>query len=67
MTGAGPGVFRVAAMEAALERSFTPSAVAAIKVDSRNLNSDIHADAEYRAHLVTVMARKAVTAALETL
>jgi len=67
VTGAGPGVFRVAAMEAALERSFTPSAVAAIKVDSRNLNSDIHADAEYRAHLVTVMARKAVTAALETL
>ena len=67
VTGAGPGVFRVAAMEAALERSFTPGAVAAIKVDSKSLSSDIHADAEYRAHLVTVMAKKAVTAALQTL
>jgi carbon-monoxide dehydrogenase medium subunit len=67
VTGAGPGVFRVAAMEAALEKSFVPGAVAAIKVDSKNLSSDIHADAEYRAHLVTVMAKKAVTAALQTL
>ena len=41
--------------------------VAAIKVDSKDLSSDIHADAEYRAHLVTVMAKKAVTAALQTL
>ncbi len=65
VTGAGPGVFRVAAMEAALEASFTPSAVAAIKVSSDNLSSDIHADAEYRAHLVTVMAKKAVMAALQ--
>jgi carbon-monoxide dehydrogenase medium subunit len=54
-------------MEAALETAFTPSVVAAIKVDSKNLSSDIHADAEYRAHLVTVMAKKAVTAALQTL
>jgi carbon-monoxide dehydrogenase medium subunit len=67
VTGAGPGVFRVAAMEAALETAFTPGAVAAIKVDSKSLSSDIHADAEYRAHLVTVMAKKAVTAALQTL
>jgi carbon-monoxide dehydrogenase medium subunit len=67
VTGAGPGVFRVAAMEAALETAFTPGAVAAIKVDSKSLSSDIHADAEYRAHLVTVMAKKAVTAALQNL
>jgi aerobic carbon-monoxide dehydrogenase medium subunit len=67
VTGAGSGVFRVAAMEAALEKSFVPGAVAAIKVDSKNLTSDIHADSEYRAHLVTVMAKKAVTAALQTL
>jgi len=66
VTGAGPGVFRVAAMEAALERAFTPDAIAAIKVDSENLSSDIHADAEYRAHLVTVMAKKAVMSALQT-
>jgi carbon-monoxide dehydrogenase medium subunit len=67
VTGAGPGVFRVASMEAALEASFTPSAVAAIKVPSKNLTSDIHADSEYRAHLVTVMAKKAVAAALQNL
>ena len=67
VTGAGPGVFRVGAMEAALENSFTPDAIAAIKVSSENLSSDIHADAEYRAHLVTVMAKKAVAAALQTL
>ena len=65
VTGAGPGVFRVAAMEAALERAFTPDAVAAIRLDAENLSSDIHADAEYRAHLVTVMAKKAVMSALQ--
>src|SRR6202048_607032 len=67
VTGAGPGVFRVPAMEAALETAFPPVAVAAIQVESKDLSSDIHADAEYRAHLVTVMAKKAVTAALQTL
>jgi carbon-monoxide dehydrogenase medium subunit len=65
VTGAGPGVFRVAAMEAALERAFTPDAVAAIKLGAENLSSDIHADAEYRAHLVTVMTKKAVVSALQ--
>jgi len=65
VTGAGPGVFRVAAMEAALERAFTPDAIAAIKLGAENLSSDIHADAEYRAHLVTVMAKKAVMSALQ--
>ncbi|MBR1150339.1 xanthine dehydrogenase family protein subunit M [Bradyrhizobium sp. JYMT SZCCT0428] len=67
VTGAGPGVFRVGAMEAALEGSFTPAAIAAIRVSPENLSSDIHADAEYRAHLVTVMAKKAIAAALQTL
>jgi carbon-monoxide dehydrogenase medium subunit len=66
VTGAGPGVFRVGAMEAALERAFTPDAIAAIRPGSENLSSDIHADAEYRAHLVTVMAKKAVISALQT-
>jgi carbon-monoxide dehydrogenase medium subunit len=64
VTGAGPGVFRVPEMEAALAGSFEPRAVASIKVDSANMNSDIHADSEYRAHLVTVMAKKAVAAAI---
>ncbi len=64
VTGAGPGVFRVADMETALTKSFTPEAVAEISVPADSLNSDIHASAEYRAHLVTVMAKRAVKAAL---
>jgi carbon-monoxide dehydrogenase medium subunit len=65
VTGAGPGVFRIPEMEAALAKSFSPDAVANIAVDADSLNSDIHASAEYRAHLVTVMAGRAVKAALE--
>lgn len=60
VTGAGPGVFRVEAMEAALAKSFEVEAVADIKVPADGLNSDIHGSAEYRAHLVTVMAKRAV-------
>jgi carbon-monoxide dehydrogenase medium subunit len=66
VTGAGPGVFRLAEMEAALAASFAAGAAASIKVSAANLNSDIHADPEYRAHLITVMAKKAVTAAIAT-
>ena len=64
VTGAGPGVFRVSPMEAALSQNFDPSAIAAIKIDTEGLTSDIHAEADYRAHLVTVMAKRAVEAAL---
>jgi aerobic carbon-monoxide dehydrogenase medium subunit len=63
VTGAAPCVFRQKDMEAALSKSFTPDAVAAIKQSASGLNSDIHASAEYRAHLVTVMAKRAVAAA----
>jgi carbon-monoxide dehydrogenase medium subunit len=62
VTGAGPCVFRQSEMEQALARSFTPDAVKDIKQPQDGLNSDIHASAEYRAHLVTVMARRAVAA-----
>jgi carbon-monoxide dehydrogenase medium subunit len=62
ITGAGPCVFRIPEMEAALARSFTPDAIKDITIPDTNLNSDIHASAEYRAHLVTVMARRAVQA-----
>ena len=62
VTGAGPSVFRVPEMEAALARSFTPDAIKDIAIKEDGLNSDIHASAEYRAHLVTVMARRAVQA-----
>jgi aerobic carbon-monoxide dehydrogenase medium subunit len=63
-TGAGPSAFRVPEMEKALAAKFSPDAVAAIKVSASGLNSDIHASSEYRAHLVTVMAKRAVQAAL---
>jgi carbon-monoxide dehydrogenase medium subunit len=65
VTGAGGnGVFRAAAMEAALAKSFAPEALANTGVDPSGLASDIHADADYRAHLIGVMARRAVKAAL---
>ena len=63
VTGAGPCVFRVAEMEAALAANWSAGAVADIKVSADGLNEDIHASAEYRAHLVTVMAKRAVAKA----
>jgi aerobic carbon-monoxide dehydrogenase medium subunit len=63
VTGAGQnGVFRHGAMEAALKGSFKADAVANVATDAKMLNSDIHADAAYRAHLVGVMAKRAVAA-----
>lgn len=64
VTGAAPVVFRVAAMEQALAGSFTPEAIANIVVPEDGLNSDMHAQADHRAHLITVMAMRAVEAAL---
>ncbi len=60
VTGAGPSVFRVKAMEEALAKNFSSAAIKDIKIPADNLNSDIHGSAEYRAHLVGVMARRAV-------
>ena len=64
VTGAGQnGVFRVAAMESALGAHFAPAAIDGVSVPAGGLNSDMHADSDYRAHLIGVMAKRAVAAA----
>ena len=63
VTGAGPCVFRVAAMEKALSSEFSPAAIKGLKIPAKGLNDDLHASADYRAHMVGVMARRAVAAA----
>ena len=65
ITGAGDsGVFRVTAMEQALTKSFTPAAIDGITVPTDTMLSDIHASAEYRAHLIGVMTKRAVAACI---
>ena len=64
VTGAAPCVFRAPAMEEALGKSFSTDAIAGITIPSDGLNSDLHGTAAYRAHLVGVMARRAVATAL---
>lgn len=63
VTGAGPSVFRQADMERALAKRFDAAAIEGITVDAAELNGDLHASPEYRASLVTVMAKRAVAAA----
>jgi carbon-monoxide dehydrogenase medium subunit len=63
VTGAGACAFRVSEMEAALGSNFAPESVAEIKIPDGDLNGDIHASSEYRAHLVTIMAKRAVAEA----
>jgi carbon-monoxide dehydrogenase medium subunit len=64
VTGAGnDGVFRHKAMEAALAKSWSPDALKGITTDPGMMNSDIHAAADYRAHLVGVIAARAVAKA----
>jgi aerobic carbon-monoxide dehydrogenase medium subunit len=63
VTGAGPCAFRSKELESALSANFTPDAAKAVKLAADGFNSDLHATAAYRAHLVSVMASRAVAAA----
>jgi len=60
ITGAGPCAFRVPEFESALTGGLDPNKIKDIKVSADGLNTDIHASAEYRAHLINVMARRAM-------
>jgi carbon-monoxide dehydrogenase medium subunit len=63
VTGAAASVFRAKRMERVLAKDFTPAAIGKVQVAADDLLSDIHAAADCRAHLVTVMAQRAVAAA----
>lgn len=63
VTGAASHVHRATAIEAALARSFTADAAKSVEIPAQHLNSDLHGSAEYRAHLVSVLAGRAVAAA----
>lgn len=64
VTGAGgDGVFRITEFEEALKKRFSPKSLDGVTVSAEGLNSDIHGSAEYRAHLIGVLARRAVEAA----
>jgi len=63
VTGAGPCVFRSTVIEQALANDFAPAALDDLTIDAEDFNADMHASAEYRAHLVVVMAKRAVVAA----
>jgi carbon-monoxide dehydrogenase medium subunit len=65
VTGAGAnGVFRVTSFEEALKKRFSPKSLEGLTVSADGLNGDIHGSAEYRAHLIGVLARRAVAEAV---
>jgi carbon-monoxide dehydrogenase medium subunit len=64
VTGAGPCVFRSSEFEKALARRFAPESLDGLTVPADGLNQDLHGSAEYRASLVSTIAKRAVAAAL---
>lgn len=62
ITGAGPCAFRWTEAEAALTSRWSPDALDTLSLDPDEMNSDLHASGEYRAHLVKVMTKRAVAA-----
>ena len=61
VTGAASSVFRSKELEASLSNNFSASAIDNVNIPNKGLNSDIHASAEYRGHIIKVMAKKAVS------
>ena len=61
ITGVESCVFRCKKLEDALSSNFSPSAIDNVNISSAEFNSDIHASAEYRAHMIKIMAKKAVS------
>ena len=63
VSGAGPCVFRSGPLESALSKTFTPDAARQVKIPADGLNGDLHGSPEYRAHLIPVLAARAVAKA----
>jgi carbon-monoxide dehydrogenase medium subunit len=63
VTGAASSVFRVSSLEDALSARWSADAASGVKIDQAGLNGDLHASPEYRAHLISVLAGRAVAAA----
>ena len=61
ITGVESCVFRCKKIEDALSKNFSPSAIDSVDISSKGFNADIHASADYRAHIIKVMAKKAVS------
>jgi len=61
VTGAGPCAFRATGIEDVLNADLTPDALDSVEVPDAGFNADLHASAEYRAHLVKIMAQRALT------
>jgi carbon-monoxide dehydrogenase medium subunit len=64
VTGAKGHAFRATEIENALSRSFKPEAAKAVKMPTTEINADLHGSAEYRAAMISVIASRAVAAAL---
>lgn len=66
LTGLGSGVYRWADAERALTAQMAPQVLQECKLQPDIALGDIHASAEYRAHLAAVLTRRAVAHILET-
>lgn len=66
LTGTSQGAMRLPAFEQALAQRFDPAVLQGLRVDENIMSADLHAGADYRAHLAAVLARRVVQQALET-